>query len=706
MQALHSCVLAGIVAVPPVAAEEYSFDGLGFLGSTSPYSYPWGVSDDGSTIVGESRNSSSQTEAFRWSAGSGMQGLGFLSGSLSPNSRAFDISGDGSVIVGDSINASGQFEAFRWTAGSGMQALGFLSGSSSFPYSRAFAVSGDGSTIVGESRSGSNLNQAFRWTAGSGMQGLGFLNGSTSPYSRAWGVSNDGSIVVGEGRNSSNTSEAFRWTASSGMQGLGFLNSSGTQFSRAFGISGDGNIIVGDSSNPSNRTEAFRWSSSSGMQGLGFLSTNASYHYSRAWAASNDGSIIVGSATNSSGQTEVFRWTAQAGMLSLSDLLSAEGVNMNGVQLYEARAVSSDGTTITGYMSNTSNQTEAFVAIYDTSAARPVVGVIAPAGYQSSVTEVSQLSLGVAGQGHAGLRQLSDVARTYELPEVQDVVAQGFAGTPEMSYGVFAYGETLWGQDDSAGKARSAAGTAGFIGESSSGLRFGFGIELADLERTEGTLGSFVEADGFGGVAFLAYAPADTGLQASVSAKALKLEADVVRNYTNGAAVETSRGNTDGTYRGIELELGYAFGMSERSTISPFFSYQYSKSKFDGYTETGGSFPGVMSEQSATLRTASVGLAGTYRVSDALKLNGSLALGRTEESVGAPGLSVTGLNGMMFGAATGDRDYGIATLGIGMTYDLSGNARLYTKIDAQKALDSIADDIDAVSVTVGMSYTF
>ena len=92
--------------------------------------------------------------------------------------------------VGNSEN-----EAFRWTMGGGMVGLGDLPGGSF--HSAANSVSADGSVVVGFSSSG-NGNEAFIWTAGGGMVGIGDLPGGTFS-SNAVDISADGSVVVGIG---------------------------------------------------------------------------------------------------------------------------------------------------------------------------------------------------------------------------------------------------------------------------------------------------------------------------------------------------------------------------------------------------------------------------------------------------------------------------------------------------------------------------
>jgi len=68
--------------------------------------------------------------------------LPLLPGSTS--SRAFGVSGDGSVVVGYDLTNLGQNQAWRWTQAGGTVALPLLPGGSS---SEAYDVSGDGSIV-------------------------------------------------------------------------------------------------------------------------------------------------------------------------------------------------------------------------------------------------------------------------------------------------------------------------------------------------------------------------------------------------------------------------------------------------------------------------------------------------------------------------------------------------------------------------------
>jgi probable HAF family extracellular repeat protein len=292
------------------------------------FSNAYGVSADGSVVVGNTKNGSGYIRAFRWTAAGGMQDLGTLGGN---SSVAWGVSADGSVVVGNAANASGKIRAFRWTAAGGMQDLGTLGGDLSY----AYGVSADGSVVVGVATNASGRSRAFRWTAAGGMQDLGTLGGNSS---QAWGVSADGSVVVGFATTASGF-RAFRWMAAGGMQDLGTL---GGELSYAYDVSADGSVVVGEAEYESGKFRAFRWTAASGMQDLGTLGGNGS----EAWGVSADGSVVVGLSVNANGQTRAFRWTAQSGMQDLNQLYA--NLLQNGSNLYYAWAISPDGRYIVG----------------------------------------------------------------------------------------------------------------------------------------------------------------------------------------------------------------------------------------------------------------------------------------------------------------------------------------------------------------------
>ena len=74
------------------------------------------------------------------------QGLGDLPGGEF-QSEAFGVSGDGTIVVGDSIfDEPSRSQAFRWTMSGGMEVLGGVS--SPIDLRQVWAVSRDGTLIV------------------------------------------------------------------------------------------------------------------------------------------------------------------------------------------------------------------------------------------------------------------------------------------------------------------------------------------------------------------------------------------------------------------------------------------------------------------------------------------------------------------------------------------------------------------------------
>jgi len=192
-----------------------------------------GVSGDGSVVVGygntKDQYNNEFTRAFRWTPTGGMQSIG----AISPygNSAALAVNSDGSVIVGESGT-----QAFRWTAETGMVGLGSLPVSCS-----ARAVNADGSVIAGKAG-----YSAFRWTAATGME---MLLSDFDGQILANAMTSDGSIIVGQAgnyytaliwQNSASAVSLWNYLAERGVSLSGW-----SSLTDAKGISADGRFISG-----------------------------------------------------------------------------------------------------------------------------------------------------------------------------------------------------------------------------------------------------------------------------------------------------------------------------------------------------------------------------------------------------------------------------------------------------------------------------
>ncbi len=190
------------------------------------------ISGDGTTVTGARGN----TQAVRWSGPGTAQNLGFLP--TYDRSVGSAVSGDGSIVVGRAYSSTqARSQAFRWTAGTGMVGLGFTG--PNHTESEATDISRDGRTIVGWSMDGPTGSQdAFAWTASAGFRVLPRLPGAMFG-GRADGVNHDGTIIVGY-------DDGFRrgvmWTGSSVMD-LGIAT--GWTGSLAKVVSDDGSVVLG-----------------------------------------------------------------------------------------------------------------------------------------------------------------------------------------------------------------------------------------------------------------------------------------------------------------------------------------------------------------------------------------------------------------------------------------------------------------------------
>jgi probable HAF family extracellular repeat protein len=280
------------------------------------------VSADGKVIVGWMSDRNGGTlDPFRWTRETGMENLGHLPGTNpAAHSSAYGVNGDGAIVVGNNT------QAFRWTLGTGLQALGVFLAQSH--YNDVQAISADGSTIIGRGPNAKGQLEPFRWTAAGGVEGLGLL-APADPQGQGYAqdVNTDGSVIVGMSLNERNFWEPFRWTHENGLQPLGFLGnpavnggatwdprgpSFGAKFeSSAFAVSADGKTVVGKSVNPHGDYEPFIWTEAGGMRDLGPLLGGASFGEEIGEGDANgisaDGSIVVGMAPNRTNGLEAFR---------------------------------------------------------------------------------------------------------------------------------------------------------------------------------------------------------------------------------------------------------------------------------------------------------------------------------------------------------------------------------------------------------------
>jgi probable HAF family extracellular repeat protein len=369
------CLFAGSAAF----GDQPSFTGLGDLPGGLYYSTAYRVSGDGSTAVGRSSSGSSYPdyEAFRWTEGTGINGLGYLEPTISHWSSAYGVSRDGSVVVGESTSGTLYWWASYWMEnGTGATPLPIDGPYPGEVWSRAEDCSGNGlanGTVIvgGQSRPGSTDPswKAYRWVWNDSGQNWNMyqlppLGESSSMLARA--VSADGSVVVGGPTGGDLGQQAFSWTQGDNRTvGLGDLPG-GDFYSRALDVSADGSVIVGNAISTLG-DEACRWSKNEQgdwvIQGLGDLEGGIFMSYANG--VSGDGSIIVGGGRTGPTESdqEAFIWDEVYGMRNLRDVLVNEyHLDLTGWVLLGANGISADGLTIVGGGYNPNGDIEGFIA--------------------------------------------------------------------------------------------------------------------------------------------------------------------------------------------------------------------------------------------------------------------------------------------------------------------------------------------------------
>ena len=235
------------------------------------------ISGDGQKIAvdGLNREAPSATDGFHqvaglWTPSTGLVRLPDLSaspvnGTEITYSRAFGISRDGSTIVGESRSADGLVQAAYWRGGQAF-GLGYLPGAAlptdRFAFSvgttRALAANADGSVVVGRSIGVTN-NFAWRWTSASGMQDLNLfatnagINLGGFVLTDAVGLSDNGQYITGNSFNAAQSqsrgyvlSIAAAPPPTSGTVSFLPADAGGT-FTTAEDISSDGSFVAGSS---------------------------------------------------------------------------------------------------------------------------------------------------------------------------------------------------------------------------------------------------------------------------------------------------------------------------------------------------------------------------------------------------------------------------------------------------------------------------
>jgi probable HAF family extracellular repeat protein len=239
----------------PDAAE--AITDIGVLGAAwNEQSAGYAINDSG-LVAGVSYYNPS--DAFLWSATSGMLNLGSLSSSLS-NTIAEGITDSGEV-VGCAENQAGIQDGFIGTT-SGLIDLGAPTG---FNGSQIICVNPSGSIAGGAGIGIDGFAEAAVWTPTGGWNLLGLLPGGLDSYVN--GVNNSG-LAVGNASVSTGVEHGVAWKKLGAITDLGLLP--GGTYSYAAGVNSSG-WIVGYADNAKHKTHAVVWKPGKKIEDLNSL---------------------------------------------------------------------------------------------------------------------------------------------------------------------------------------------------------------------------------------------------------------------------------------------------------------------------------------------------------------------------------------------------------------------------------------------------
>ncbi|MBB5752865.1 autotransporter domain-containing protein [Prosthecomicrobium pneumaticum] len=599
----------------PITVSDYPFYGIG-------------LSDDGSRYFGTVNDAAAFDSAVFFD-GTSFVPLGRLT---SPSTKSGDepwaLSGDGSVIVGGAYSASvgdGVTSVpVYWEADGTIHQLYTTSGAGV-----AWRVSYDGTYAFGSSDDG-----IYRWDIPGGtwdIYGDADYQSDTSTLGTSLAVAaidHDGAHMTGYALLES-AAKPFVWSLSDGFEQIALPD--GFEAGMGMLMSRDGDVVGGIMSGTAGNDitslvepHAYRWTEAGGVVDISVDRAERTGTYSDVVTGmSDDGSVIVGITSTGTSLTNVesisdwaaFRWSVAEGWQTVADYFTGKGIDITGMSFLAigspvllTNAISADGTVMVG-MGTIAEGSDPPVAMTWLSRCG--------GGYECGVTTVDGVYRSVESVGASG-----ETANLH-VDDLFDTVSHALAGPVGKNGSAYAYGS--FDTDPMAG------GGVGFDVRLSDTVTAGFLVDQSVLD-TDLAYDGWSSFDATSVVAKIAGRPA-AGFVWEAGLAAAWLDGDVKRGYLNGVDPVTSRGDTSGYTLGASATLGWRFALPAPATsLTPYATYTVMQSDFDGWTETNGPFPAVISGFTTTTQliraglelehrfaagpTARLGLAGVHRETD------------------------------------------------------------------------------------------
>lgn len=603
------------------------------------------LSDNGNTALGFTAPSmyapSREVVATVWNSHKGIIHLEKSADYLG-ESVARSISGDQGNIVGYLGREGGGERAVYWDQKYNVHLLDNLS-KNEYASSAAFDISRDGDIIVGTASTDSNLDVAVYWTRNDSKVHTLSMPGDSSLASA---VNGDGSMIVGKTNvGSSDVTHAFRWTEKSGVELLPSLSNNTTTSS---GLSDTGRVI-GTSQNSSEINRAVYWDADNQIHDLGTLRTD-NQGDSQAINISRLGSVISGTSAADDNHRLGFIWKEGQGMHSVNDWLKEAHVDAGSMVASSVNAMSSDGATIAGQLTDGSGYVARVVTIQEPPVVKPDEPkpedpVVKPDEPKPADPVVKpQEPKPDEGSGIVNVAQVNQsllyVQQSMELQRQATVQAADNAdcvtfGPNGMCVKVNA---DVRNRNDDIGEYTNPSATITIAKQLQEHGRAGLSVtELHSHIKND--IGTKIEQTAPIFTAFVGYGnDTDLGWKGYAGISVLNAPVDIDRAYYNGADKEWGYGKTRARSLNYQVRGGYTFQPNSRYQVTPFVALNYNDTKWNGYQETGdGAFLATFSNQRSRVSTLHIGVDNQYQIDDKNSMGMTLGLRknlRTNNSTG------------------------------------------------------------------------
>jgi hypothetical protein len=470
---------------------------------------------------------------------------------------------------------------------------------------------------------------------------------------------------------------AFYWKGEDGFQEIdldglgGTFNDSGLNHSLFMSSAGD--VVVGGMTQDGN-TAVFRWTEAGGAVDI---SAREGAYSDIASGLTADGSVIVGTtltpgADEDSIILQAFRWDEDAGYQTVYDYLTAAALSTEGWAFNTTIGISADGT-IMGGLGTLGDSVMYWLS-------RCTEG-----DEGCGVTTVDGVANSVASIGLAG-----ETSNLY-LDDVFDIASGAAGAGTGPTGGVYAYGAYDSDPMASAGLGLnlrlSPTAVAGVtVGRSQLSTPLAYAGE-AVFDATS-VIGYFAERP-------------ESGLVWEAGIAGVSLDGTVTRGYMNGSDLASSSGTTTGSSWGATLEAGWRFAeVLPATAITPYASYSYMQSSYNGWTETDGPFPATIADFATTTQLVRIGAEVEHVFAGGVVAEAGLALVHRQTDSDGIGYELTGLLDGTIAGSTGSVNWVEASAAV--TLPLGDMAS--TQLKATGRLPDAGDASFAANATLNFAF--